>query len=187
MLAGGNNLFAYSQDFTNAIWGYNVNTVTSNVITAPDGTYTAYAFSGKNVSQYHTVQQNFNFTSGLTYTSSVYAKAGSNIGFYMQYAPSAIIIDNLTSVRVAPNFPANAKRMSAEEFSTYKNEQQKPNPKANPWIFLGPYPTALKTFGCTIPAPANSIHPVFLHKAHPFCLQFGHETSISRPGSTKGK
>lgn len=47
-----------------------------------------------------------------------------------QYAPANIIIDNLTTARVAPDFPGNAKRMSAEEFSTYKNEQQTPNPKA---------------------------------------------------------
>ena len=47
-----------------------------------------------------------------------------------RYAPSETIIDNLSSTRVAPDFPANAKRMSAEEFSLYKNEKQTPNPKA---------------------------------------------------------
>jgi head-tail adaptor len=47
-----------------------------------------------------------------------------------QYAPANTIIDNITSIRVAPDFPKNANKMSAEEFSLYKNEGGYPNPKA---------------------------------------------------------
>jgi hypothetical protein len=47
-----------------------------------------------------------------------------------QYAPPETIIDNMTSVREAPDFPKNAKRMSKGEFSVYKNEGNTPNPKA---------------------------------------------------------
>jgi hypothetical protein len=47
-----------------------------------------------------------------------------------QYAPAETIIDNMTSVREAPDFPKNAKRMSKGEFSVYKNEGNTPNPKA---------------------------------------------------------
>lgn len=47
-----------------------------------------------------------------------------------QYAPANTIIDSITSARVAPDFPVNAKRLSAEEFSYYKNDNQTPNPKA---------------------------------------------------------
>jgi hypothetical protein len=46
-----------------------------------------------------------------------------------QYAPANTIIDNVTSLRVAPDFPKNANKMSAEEFSLYKNEGY-PNPQA---------------------------------------------------------
>jgi hypothetical protein len=47
-----------------------------------------------------------------------------------QYAPAETIIDNMTTVREAPDFTKNAKRMSKGEFSVYKNENNKPNPKA---------------------------------------------------------
>jgi hypothetical protein len=47
-----------------------------------------------------------------------------------QYIPPENIIDNMTTVREAPDFPRNAKRMSKGEFSVYKNEGNSPNPKA---------------------------------------------------------
>jgi Peptidase M15 len=47
-----------------------------------------------------------------------------------QYVPANTIIDNITTTRVAPDFPANAKYMSKEEFSLYKNEGANVNPKA---------------------------------------------------------
>jgi len=47
-----------------------------------------------------------------------------------QYAPANTIIDSITSIRIAPDFPKNANKMSAEEFSLYKNEGGTPNPKA---------------------------------------------------------
>jgi hypothetical protein len=47
-----------------------------------------------------------------------------------QYAPAETIIDNMTTVREAPDFTKNAKRMSKGEFSVYKNEGNTPNPKA---------------------------------------------------------
>ena len=47
-----------------------------------------------------------------------------------EYAPAETIIDNLTTKREAPDFPHNAKKMSKEEFSKFKNEGQTPNPKA---------------------------------------------------------
>jgi len=47
-----------------------------------------------------------------------------------QYAPANTIIDNISSTRLAPDFPGNANKMSAEEFSLHKNEGGNPNPKA---------------------------------------------------------
>jgi hypothetical protein len=47
-----------------------------------------------------------------------------------QYAPAETIVDNLTTIREAPDFPKNARRMSKGEFSVYKNEGNTPNPKA---------------------------------------------------------
>jgi hypothetical protein len=47
-----------------------------------------------------------------------------------QYPPAETIVDNMTTIREAPDFPKNAKRMSKGEFSLYKNEGNTPNPKA---------------------------------------------------------
>lgn len=47
-----------------------------------------------------------------------------------QYPTTNTIIDSITSVRLAPDFPKNAAGMSAEEFSLYKNEGGNPNPQA---------------------------------------------------------
>ena len=47
-----------------------------------------------------------------------------------QYPTANTIIDTVSTLRVAPDFPVNAKYMSKEEFSLYKNEGGNPNPKA---------------------------------------------------------
>lgn len=47
-----------------------------------------------------------------------------------QYPDSNTVIDSITSLREAPDFPLNANRMSAEEFSRYELEGGTPNPKA---------------------------------------------------------
>jgi hypothetical protein len=47
-----------------------------------------------------------------------------------QYPDANTIIDSITSVRLAPDFPQNAASLSNEEFSYYKNEGGNPNPQA---------------------------------------------------------
>ena len=47
-----------------------------------------------------------------------------------EYPPKETIIDNMTSEREAPDFPGNAKKMSANEMSLYENEGDTPNPNA---------------------------------------------------------
>src|SRR5688572_14525749 len=44
-----------------------------------------------------------------------------------------------------------------------------------------------KTLGCTIPDPAISTQPEYLHTLHPLPLQIRQETSTSALGSVKGK
>ena len=88
------NLLGDPTHFDNTTYWVNYNNANliapTTLTTAPDGTYTAYAFSGKNVTDYHTVQQNYNFTAGLTYTTSVYVKAGSYTSVFIQFAPAAM-------------------------------------------------------------------------------------------------
>ena len=62
-----------------------------------------------------------------------------------------------------------------------------PVPNANPPYCFGSYPFIFNTFGCTIPAPSTSIHPVCLHKLHPFPPHLKQLTSTSYDGSVNGK
>ena len=72
------NLVKYSQEFGNAVWSSSGTAVTSNTAAAPDGSFTADMLS-EDTSEYghYIFQPNFPFVAGLTYTQSVYAKAGT--------------------------------------------------------------------------------------------------------------
>jgi uncharacterized protein (DUF2345 family) len=61
---------------------------------------------------------------------SVDSASDVNAAQLSQYPDSNTIIDSITSLRVAPDFPLNAAKMSAEEFSLHKNEGGYPNPQA---------------------------------------------------------
>jgi hypothetical protein len=52
-----------------------------------------------------------------------------------QYPDSNTVIDNITSLREAPDFPMNANKMSAEKFALYELEGGNPNPKAKARAF----------------------------------------------------
>lgn len=61
---------------------------------------------------------------------SVDSASDINAAQLAQYPDANTIIDNVTSLRLAPDFPLNAAKMSAEEFALYKNEGGVPNPQA---------------------------------------------------------
>lgn len=70
------NLLLQSEDF-NTTWALTRANVTTNVIASPDGTVTAdKLYENTTASNTHYVAQTLSLTSGATYTSSVYAKAG---------------------------------------------------------------------------------------------------------------
>ena len=62
-----------------------------------------------------------------------------------------------------------------------------PPPNANPVHFSESMPTALNTFGSTIPAPNSSSQPAFLQIAQPLPLHIMQATDTSALGSVKGK
>jgi uncharacterized protein (DUF2345 family) len=61
---------------------------------------------------------------------SIDSASDVNAAQLAQYPDSNTIVDSITSLRLAPDFPLNAAKMSAEEFSLYKNEGGVPNPLA---------------------------------------------------------
>ncbi len=71
------NLLTFTQEFDNAAWLKTAATITANSTTAPDGTSTADTYTESNATSFRVVQApNLPFTSGLSYTISVYAKQG---------------------------------------------------------------------------------------------------------------
>jgi hypothetical protein len=71
------NLLQRSEEFDNGSWTKTGGSVTPNSITAPDGSVTADLFVEDSSLTPHRVSQNASITSGIAYTLSVFAKAGS--------------------------------------------------------------------------------------------------------------
>jgi hypothetical protein len=70
------NLEVYSEDFSNAAWTKSRATITSNTIVAPDGTLSGDKLIVNDTETAGYVIDTISFTSGTTYTHSIYAKAG---------------------------------------------------------------------------------------------------------------
>jgi hypothetical protein len=72
------NLLLQSEAFATSPWGASAASITANTNTAPNGTTTADTLTGDGTSNTHWVGQALVFVSGVTYTVSVFAKAGTN-------------------------------------------------------------------------------------------------------------
>ena len=82
------NLLSYTEQFGDAYWGKLNSTVTSNSITAPDGTLTADTFTGSSATSY--IYTNTPISSIGNNTFSIYVKAGSLTSFSLDFATSAL-------------------------------------------------------------------------------------------------
>lgn len=69
------NIFEYSEQFDNGYWNKLGSTIGVNSVVAPNGTTTADKVIETSTTADHYVTKATNFTQGLTYTISVYAKA----------------------------------------------------------------------------------------------------------------
>ena len=90
------NLLTYSEQFDNAAWTKTRSNVTANAAAAPDGTVTADKLvEDSTASDTHYIDvSGVSFTSGTSYTFSIYAKAGERSAIRIQgslsrYAPDA--------------------------------------------------------------------------------------------------
>ena len=93
------NLLLRSEEFDNAGWSKVNTTVTANSIAAPNGTVTADTITDSNdgaATAHSTTTANQSLTSGLTYTISVYAKAGTQPGIAFIF-PSSAFTSNLSA------------------------------------------------------------------------------------------
>ncbi len=71
------NFLLYSEEFDNAYYTKTASSITPNLDVAPDGTTTGDRLIESATAAVHLIQRSIDFTTGLTYTLSIYAKAGS--------------------------------------------------------------------------------------------------------------
>ena len=93
------NLLLRSEEFNDATWTKVNTTVTANSIAAPNGTVTADTITDSNdgaATVHSTSTANQSLTSGLTYTISAYAKAGTQPGIAFIF-PSSTFTSNLNA------------------------------------------------------------------------------------------
>jgi hypothetical protein len=93
------NLLLRSEEFDNASWAKSNITISANSVSAPNGTVTADTLTDSNDGAAATHSVNTptqSFTSGLAYTVSVYAQAGSLDGIAFIF-PSAAFTSNLNA------------------------------------------------------------------------------------------
>ena len=99
------NLLSYTEDFSNAYWGKLNSTITSNSVTAPNGTTTADTFTGSSATSY--IYTNTPISSIGNNTFSIYVKAGTLTSFSLDFATSAlsyggVSVINLTTGTAGP-------------------------------------------------------------------------------------
>lgn len=84
------NTLIYSEQFDNAAWPKNAANVTANAGTDPSGSTSADKFvEDTTASSTHTLLQYASFTSGISYTFSVYAKAAERSVIILQFGAAA--------------------------------------------------------------------------------------------------
>lgn len=72
------NLALQSSSFDSATWTKGASSVTANSTTSPSGVVDADTFTGDGTNAQHQIHQSTTITSGLTYTTSIYAKKNTN-------------------------------------------------------------------------------------------------------------
>jgi hypothetical protein len=73
------NLVTYSEQFDNAAWTKSNATITANATTAPDGALTGDTLVENTATSTHQISQSISFTSGTSYSYTVFAKSdGTN-------------------------------------------------------------------------------------------------------------
>ncbi len=84
------NLLTYSEQFDNAAWTKTRSSITANIVVAPDGAITGDKLvEDTTASATHQIQRSVSYTSGTTYTRTLYAKSAERTGFRFQFPSSA--------------------------------------------------------------------------------------------------
>lgn len=89
--AAATNMVSYSEQFDNAAWNKVASTILANTVVSPDGTTDAETLREDTTNAGHSVDgTSITFTSGVTYTCSVFGKMGAGTrGLCLRFSSSA--------------------------------------------------------------------------------------------------
>jgi hypothetical protein len=109
------NLVTYSEQFDNAVWTKIRSSITSNTVVAPDGTLTGDALiTDTTVTDTHRIELlSVAFTSGTTYTLTLFAKAQSSLNLQLVFLTAAFG----TSLRAAFNLQTGQTLVSSSSIT----------------------------------------------------------------------
>jgi len=83
---GSTNLLTYSEQFDNAAWTKTRSSITANAVVAPDGTLTGDKLvEDTTASNTHNTNQSASYTSGTSYSFSVFVKASERTSLSLQF------------------------------------------------------------------------------------------------------
>ena len=104
------NLLTYSAQFDNAAWSKGNSTITADAIASPDGTVNADKLVEAATTTTHTITvTSTSFTSGTTYTYSIYVKAGERYRGLLTLTTGAVAFGSVVSA----NFNLQAETITA--------------------------------------------------------------------------
>ncbi|MFM7016671.1 MAG: LamG-like jellyroll fold domain-containing protein [Bacteroidota bacterium] len=167
---GGPNLFTYSEQFNNSVWGGLGGTITANSVAAPNGSMTADAFTEIAGNNEHFIDYNYTTPSPASaYTMSVFVKPINNTNRY--FILRAVFADGSGSAY--STFDLNTGTLISTTGSFLTNISITPSTAG--WYFIrGTYTT-----GATVPPSIDLIFRLQFMEVSPLANVYNGNAAIS--------
>lgn len=124
------NLLTWSQDFDNAAWGKpNSDTISANLVVAPNNTTTADTFVETSATSLHTLLQDVTVVGGTTYTLTFFAKAAGRSIIQSRL----VSVDDSNGVVVEFNISTGSVATAAVAIGTGGNASASITPVGDGW------------------------------------------------------
>ncbi|MEN9330943.1 MAG: hypothetical protein RLZZ94_33, partial [Bacteroidota bacterium] len=167
---GGPNLFTYSEQFNNSVWGGLGGSIATNTIVAPNGSLTAEAFTETAGNNEHFIDYNYTTpTAASAYTMSIYVKPINNANRY--FILRGVFADGSSSSY--STFDLNAGTLLSTSGTNWTNVSITPAPLG--WFLIkGTYTT-----GATVPPSIDLIFRLQFMEVTPLANVYNGNTAIS--------
>ena len=167
---GGPNLFTYSEQFNNSVWGGLGGAISTNTVAAPNGSMTAEAFTETAGNNEHFIDYNYTTPQAATvYTMSIYVKPINNANRY--FILRGVFADG--SASSYSTFDLNTGALISTAGTNWTNVTI--TPAAAGWFLIkGTYTT-----GATVPPSIDLIFRLQFMEVTPLANVYNGNTAIS--------